>query len=76
MIRLRVPRLPRLPRRLSAGLPLAALLCLAGAAPALAAAFERPVPQAQTDVAEAWFAAASLALLLALGAVRWLVARR
>lgn len=45
-------------------------------APALAAAFERPVPQPQTDAAELWFAIASVALILSLGAVQWLVARR
>lgn len=43
---------------------------------ALAAAFERPVPQPQPVQAEVWFAVASLALILSLGAVQWLVARR
>lgn len=54
-------------------LTLAALLLPLSAA---AAGYERPVPQAQTDTAEIWFAVASLALILSLGAVQWLVARR
>ncbi|MCE6950944.1 protein NnrT [Cereibacter sphaeroides] len=41
-----------------------------------AATFERPVPQAQTDVAEFWFAMASLGFVLALAAVQWMVQRR
>ncbi|WP_169310767.1 hypothetical protein [Cereibacter changlensis] len=41
-----------------------------------AAAFEQPVPQAQTDAAEFWFAIASIALLISLVAVQWLVSRR
>ncbi|WP_169311081.1 hypothetical protein [Cereibacter changlensis] len=41
-----------------------------------AAAFDRPVPQAQTDAAEFWFAIASPALLASLIAVQWLVSRR
>ena len=47
-------------------------------APSLAAAeaFQRPIPQAQTAVAEFWFAIAAVALLLALVAVQWLVSRR
>ena len=44
--------------------------------PAAAARFERPIPQAQTDVAEFWFLMASLGLVLALVAVQWLVSRR
>jgi hypothetical protein len=44
--------------------------------PLPAAAFERPVPQPQTAAAEIWFAVASLALILSLGAVQWLVAMR
>ena len=44
--------------------------------PMSAAAFERPVPQPQTDAAELWFAIASVCLILSLGAVQWLVARR
>jgi len=71
-----MPRLslPRGAFRLAAPL-LAASLCVA-AAPVVAASFERPVPQAQTATAETWFALASLALLLALGAVQWLVSHR
>lgn len=45
-------------------------------APLLAASFERPVPQAQTDVAEFWFFVASVALIAALVAVQMLVSRR
>ena len=47
-------------------------------APGLAAAeaFQRPIPQAQTAVAEFWFAIAAVGLLLALVAVQWLVSRR
>lgn len=44
--------------------------------PALAEAFDRPIPQAQTATAEFWFALASLALIAALAAVARLVARR
>lgn len=46
--------------------------------PALASAagFDRPVPRPQTETAEIWFAIASLALILSLGAVQWLVRRR
>lgn len=44
--------------------------------PLLAASFERPVPQAQTDVAEFWFLVASVALIAALVAVQMLVSRR
>lgn len=43
---------------------------------AFAAGFQRPIPNPQTATAEVWFAAASVALLLALVAVHWLVARR
>lgn len=45
-------------------------------APLAAASFERPVPQAQTEVAEFWFLVASLALIGALIAVQMLVRRR
>lgn len=41
-----------------------------------AAGFQRPIPNPQTATAEFWFLAASVALLLALAAVQWLVARR
>ncbi|MFD1697345.1 hypothetical protein [Roseibium aestuarii] len=57
----------------------AAVLALTALLPtraALAAAFSRPVPNAQTGTAEMWFLAASLGLVLALLAVHWLVARR
>jgi len=42
----------------------------------LAAAFDRPMPQAQSATAEFWFLAASLALVAALVAVGVLVSRR
>lgn len=45
-------------------------------APLFAASFERPVPQAQTEVAEFWFLVASLALIASLVAVQMLVSRR
>lgn len=44
--------------------------------PALAEAFNRPVPQAQSATAEIWFAAASIAFIIALVMVARLVARR
>lgn len=43
---------------------------------ALAAPYERPIPQAQSATAEFWFALASLALLIGLYAVHRLVMRR
>jgi hypothetical protein len=43
---------------------------------ALAEAFDRPIPQAQSATAEFWFLMASLMLLAALGAVGWLVKAR
>ena len=43
---------------------------------ASAAAYERPIPQAQSATAEFWFAVASLALLTSLYAVHRLVKRR
>lgn len=52
------------------------LLLLAALPSPVLAAFERPVPQVQTSEAEIWYAAATLLLILALGAVQWLVARR
>ena len=45
-------------------------------APACAASFDRPIPQAQSATAELWFALAALALVAALAAVQALVARR
>lgn len=54
------------------------ILCMILLAPsgALAAAFERPTPQPQTGVAEFWFLVASVALVLSLGVVQYLVNRR
>ncbi|MGB3556216.1 MAG: protein NnrT [Jannaschia sp.] len=43
---------------------------------ALAEAFDRPIPQPQSATAEIWFAAASVALLVALLAVHLSVRRR
>lgn len=53
---------------------LAAALALP--APALAEAFDRPIPQPQTETAEFWFLVGSIALIVALAAVQWLVSRR
>ncbi|WP_165978937.1 hypothetical protein [Antarcticimicrobium luteum] len=47
---------------------------LLSAGPALA--FERPIPQPQTEAAEFWFLIASLMLVTALFAVHWMVNRR
>lgn len=44
--------------------------------PAIAHAFERPVPQAQSATAEFWFAIASIAMIAALYAVHRLVTRK
>lgn len=52
------------------------LLPLLAATPALAAGFDRPLPQAQSATAEFWFALASLALVAALVVVQRLVSRR
>ncbi|MBO9450732.1 protein NnrT [Tropicibacter sp. R16_0] len=52
------------------------ILLLVLASPAWAGSFDRPIPQAQSATAEFWFAAGSIALLVALGAVHWLVSRR
>jgi len=43
---------------------------------ALAEAYERPIPQAQSATAEFWYAVASIAFVLALVAMARLVARR
>ncbi|WP_193748254.1 hypothetical protein [Leisingera sp. ANG-M1] len=53
-------------------------LALALLAPysAFAATFERPIPQPQTETAEIWFLAASIALIISLGLVQYLVSRR
>ncbi|MBQ0806142.1 MULTISPECIES: hypothetical protein [unclassified Sulfitobacter] len=54
-----------------------ALFCAAALPlPALASSFDRPVPQAQSATAEYWFAAASVALIVALVVVARMVARR
>lgn len=45
-------------------------------APVFAASFERPVPQAQTEVAEFWFLVASITMIAALVAVHMLVRHR
>lgn len=57
---------------------LAILCALAIALPvaALAEAYDRPIPQAQSATAEFWFALASIALIVALVAMARLVARR
>ncbi|MBW4982278.1 hypothetical protein KZZ07_06960 [Mameliella sp. CS4] len=52
------------------------LLVLLLTAPLPAAAFERPIPKPQTEAAEVWFLAASVALIAALIAVHMLVSRR
>lgn len=44
--------------------------------PGLAAAFDRPIPQAQSATAEIWFSIASVALVAALVLVHRLVMRR
>jgi hypothetical protein len=44
--------------------------------PVLAKSFDRPIPQAQSAMAEFWFALASLALIVALVLVQRMVARR
>lgn len=43
---------------------------------AIAEAFDRPIPQPQTDTAEFWFLIGSISLILALVAVQMLVSRR
>ncbi|MCG7622183.1 hypothetical protein [Epibacterium sp. Ofav1-8] len=44
--------------------------------PALATGFERPIPQPQTETAEFWFLVGSIALVIALAAVQFLVQRK
>lgn len=44
--------------------------------PALAEAFDRPIPNPQSATAVFWFSLATIALLLSLAAVGWLVHRR
>lgn len=46
------------------------------ATPALAEAYDRPIPQAQSATAEFWYALACLALVAAMIGVQRLVARR
>lgn len=46
------------------------------ASPALAEAYDRPIPQAQSATAEFWYFLACLALIGAMVAVQRLVARR
>ncbi|WP_417526147.1 protein NnrT [Marinovum sp.] len=52
------------------------MLIALSAAPAWAAPFDRPIPQAQSATAELWFALGSVALIAALAFVQWLVSRR
>lgn len=59
-----------------AGLSSAPVLAGLLPAPAIAAAFDRPIPQPQTAAAEFWFLVASVCLLIALAAVQRLVNRR
>lgn len=54
---------------------LLAFLVAALPAAALAEAFDRPIPQAQSATAEIWFAIATLALIASLVAVARIVAR-
>jgi len=46
------------------------------ASPALAKAYDRPIPQPQSATAEFWYAIACLTLIAAMAAVQWLVSRR
>ena len=55
---------------------LSLLLGLLALRPALAEAFQRPIPAAQTATVELWFALAALAFAASLVAVQWLVSRR
>ena len=52
------------------------LLAIFLATPAIAEAYDRPIPQAQSATAEFWYALACLALVAAMVAVQRLVARR
>ncbi|WP_424980627.1 hypothetical protein [Leisingera sp. S232] len=51
-------------------------LALLAPTSAFAAAFERPIPQPQTETAEFWFLVGSIALVVSLGFVQYLVSRR
>ena len=46
------------------------------ASPAMAEAFDRPIPQAQSATAEFWYAMACITLVASMVAVQWLVSRR
>ncbi|WP_299723439.1 hypothetical protein [uncultured Tateyamaria sp.] len=52
------------------------LLALLVASPALAEAYNRPIPQAQSATAEFWYAVACLGLVASMALVHWLVSRR
>jgi hypothetical protein len=52
------------------------LTALLPAAAAAAATFVRPIAQAESATAQLWFAAASVAMIIALYAVHRLVSRR
>ncbi|WP_019298186.1 MULTISPECIES: hypothetical protein [unclassified Leisingera] len=54
------------------------ILALALLAPSsvFATSFERPIPQPQTETAEFWFLMGSIALIVSLGFVQYLVSRR
>jgi hypothetical protein len=54
----------------------ATLIATLAATPALAEAYVRPIPQAQSATAEFWYALASVTLVGAMIAVQWLVSRR
>lgn len=43
---------------------------------ALSEAYKRPIPQAQSATAEFWFLLASIALVLSLWVVNWMIKRR
>ncbi len=52
------------------------LLTIIATTQASAESFDRPIPQAQSATAEFWFGLACIALIGALAAIHWLVARR
>ena len=56
--------------------PIFLILFTTAAGPALAEAFDRPIPQAQSATAEFWYALACCLLVASMAAVHWLVARR
>ena len=55
---------------------LIALIPLVFASPVFVDAYDRPIPQAQSAMAEIWFGIASLALIAALALVNHLVRRK